>query len=248
MNNLLKFEFRKLFRQKSFYICTAIMMILSVFGLLLSKALAENSEFNMTMPTALSSLLSAITSSNFTMICGIFIALFVCVDYDQQTIKNVYSRGFSRDNVYFSKLIVCVLSTVAMFLVTLAFTYVMGCAMFDKTAEAGNYAALIAGQLVYCLAYASFVFAVSLIVKKVGISIALAILGPSLIGTVINLVDAFLKIADFKIGSYWLDGFVADLTSLATDNTRLIVCVVLSLLYAVVFIVAGFVINRKQEN
>ena len=90
MNNLLKFEFRKLFNQKSFYICTGVMLALSFIAMLFNKALAENSDLNTVMPTAKSALLSAISSSNFTIICGIFIALFVCTDYDQQTIKNVY--------------------------------------------------------------------------------------------------------------------------------------------------------------
>lgn len=248
MTNLLKFEFRKLFKQKSFYICTAVMLAMSLVGLLLSKTLASNPEFNMAMPSAKSALLSAVSSPSFTMLCGIFIALFVCTDYDQQTIKNVYSRGFTRTNVYFAKYIVSVISTVIMFAVALIFTYVAGAVMLDGTAAEGNYVGLIAGQLIYCLAYSSFVFAISLIVKKVGVSIALAILGPSLIGTVINLADAFLIIENFKIGSYWLDGFIGDLISLATDATRLIVCIVLSLVYAVVFVVAGFFINRKQEN
>lgn len=217
MKNLLKFEFTKLFKQKSLYICTAAMLAMSLVGLLLNNTLANNPDFNMAMPTAKSALLSAVSSSSFTMICGIFIALFVCTDYDQQTIKNVYSRGFSRSNIYFAKYIVSVVSTIVMFAVTLIFTYALGAAMFDGTAESGNYSGLIAGQLLYCVAYSAFVFAVSLIVKKVGISIALAILGPSLIGTVINLADAFLKIKNFKIGSYWLDGFIGDLTSLV-DN------------------------------
>lgn len=248
MSNLLKFELHKLIRQKSFYICTAVMLVMSFIGLMLSKALAENSELNMAIPTAQSALLSAVSSSNFTMICGIFIALFVCTDFDQQTIKNVYSRGFSRDCVYFAKFMASAIATVAMFAVTLVFTYAAGSVMFDGTAEAGNYAALIAGQLIFCLAYSSFVFAVSLVVKKVGISIALAILGPSLIGTVINLVDAFLKIENFKFASYWLDGFLADLTSLATDSARLTVCIVLSLVYAAVFFGAGYLINKRLEN
>lgn len=46
MNNLSKFEFRKLFRQKSFYICTAVMLALSFVGLLLNKIFAENTDFN----------------------------------------------------------------------------------------------------------------------------------------------------------------------------------------------------------
>ena len=156
MNNLLKFEFRKLFNQKSFYICTGVMLALSFIAMLFNKALAENSDLNTVMPTAKSALLSAISSSNFTIICGIFIALFVCTDYDQQTIKNVYSRGFSRNSVYFAKYIVCVISTIVMFAVILVFTYVAGDVFFKGTAETGNYLGLIAGQFLYCLAYSSF--------------------------------------------------------------------------------------------
>lgn len=248
MKNLLNFEFKKLIKQKSLYICTAVMLVVELISLMLGKALASNAELETAMPTVTSSVLSAVSSSNFTMICGIFTALFVCADYDQQTIKNVYSRGFSREFVYFAKFIVSALAAVIMFAVTLVFTYVAASIMFKGGAESGNYVGLIAGQLVYCLAYSSFVFAVSLIVKKVGVSIALAILGPSLIGIVINFADAFLKIEKFKIASYWLDGFVNDLTSFSTSGKRLIVCVALSLIYAAVFIIAGYLINKKQEN
>ena len=52
MNNLMKFEFRKLFKQKSFYICTAVMLGMSLIGLLLNKALASNPDFTIVLPTA----------------------------------------------------------------------------------------------------------------------------------------------------------------------------------------------------
>lgn len=248
MKNLLKFEFHKLLKQKSFYNCTIIMLALSFFGVLLNRSLADNAELNITMPSVMSALLSAVNTSSFTLICGIFIVLFVCTDYDQQTIKNVYSRGFSRSNVYFAKYIVCVFSTIVMFAIMLIFTYGIGKSILDGVIETGNYVGLISGQLLFCIAYSSFVFSVSLIVKKVGISIALAILGPSLIGTVINLLDSFLKIDNFKISSYWLNDFINDLTYLATDNARLSICMILSIIYAVVFVSVGYLISKKQEN
>lgn len=40
--------------------------------------------------------------------------------------------------------------------------YASAATMFEKTSETGNYTGLIAGQLLYCIAYSSFVFAVSL--------------------------------------------------------------------------------------
>ncbi|MCM1368170.1 MAG: ABC transporter permease [Roseburia sp.] len=248
MINLLKFEFRKLFRQKSFYVCGAVMLAMSLIGLMISKALAQNEQLEIAMPTAMSSLLTAVSSSNFTMVSGIFVALFVCADYDQQTIKNVYARGFSRNTVYFAKLVASVVAVLVMFAATLLFTYAVGGAMFDGTAESGNYAALIAGQLLYCIAYAAFVFAVGIAVKRVGVSIALAILGPSLIGTALSLVDAVLKIDGFKMSSYWLDGFLNDLSSLSTASSRLAVCVVLTAVYAAAFVAVGCFINKRQEN
>ena len=127
MRNILKFEFHKLFRQKSFYICSAIMVVFSVLGIMITKSLAENNPELITGNlSGLSALLSAITSANFVMISGIFIALFVCTDHDNQTIKNIYSRGFSKTKVYISKLIVCLCAVIVMFAITLGASYISG--------------------------------------------------------------------------------------------------------------------------
>lgn len=248
MKNLLKFEFHKLVRQKSFYICTIVTLAVAWISLLLAKAAANNPDFGIGQLSGKGILLTAINSSNFTMISGIFLALFVCNDYGETTIKNIYTRGFSKSAVYFSKWIVAVCATAIMFAVTLTFTYFAGNAMFDGEAEAGNYAGFLTGQFLCCLACSAFVFAVSLSVKKVGVSIALAILGPSIIGMVVSLVDAFLKLESLKIADYWFDGFIGELCTFATDGARLTVCVVLSVVYAVIFTAVGYWINKKQEN
>ena len=200
------------------------------------------------MPDAMQTMLSAVSSSNFTMIAGIFIAIFACYDYEQQTIKNIYSHGFSRNKVYFAKLIICSIATIIMFALTLLFNYLLGLTMLNGATKDGNYLGLVLGQLIYVVAYCSFVFAISLIVKKVGISIAFAILGPSLITLLITLIDSLLKIKDFKISSYWFGKFIEDLTNLATTANRLWTVMGLSLIYALIFILGGYLINKKQEN
>lgn len=248
MKNIYKFEFYKLIKQKSLYICSAVMLALSLFGALLSKALASNPDIGMTAPSNLSVLLSSVSSSNFTIICDIFIALFVCADYDQGTIKNIYSRGFSRGTVYFSKFTVAIVATTAMFGATLLFNLIVGSSMFDSAAEKGNYVGLLIGQYLYCIAYSTFSFAICLAIKKIGASIALAILGPSLIGTALALADAFLKFKNFKFGNFWLDAFITDLSSVATDSKRMIVCITLSAIYTVIFAAIGYYINKRQEN
>ncbi len=250
MKKLLKFEFYKLSKQKSFYICSAVMLVMSLIGILLSKAIADgNPELPMGATSGKSAMLSAVSSSSFTMICGIFLALFVCSDYSEQTIKNIYSRGFSRGKVYIAKFTAGITATIIMFAVTLLFNLAAGSLIFGNGASpSGNYAGLILGQLITCIAYSSFVFAICLIVKKVGSSIALAILGPSLISALLSLADAFLKIENFKISGYWLEGLLGDLSSAATSTSRLTVCIILSIIYAVAFATAGYFINKKQDN
>lgn len=247
MKNLLKFEFHKLVRQKSFYICTVVMLALAFVSLLITKTWAENDPENARELSGGAMMLTAVSSSSFTLLSGIFIALFACNDYDGQTIKNVYARGFSKGKVYFAKLLATFAAVVSMFAVTLIFSCAAGNFLFGNESTSGNYVGLIVGQLVLCLAYAAFVFAVSLVIKKTGASVALAVLGTSLVGTVLNLGDAILKSENFKLSSYWLDSFMTDLTSLATDTSRLTLCVVLSVVYAAAFVFAGYSIQKKQE-
>lgn len=248
MKNLLKFEMHKLFRQKSFYICTIVMLTFSFISLLLNKMISNQDTTLVGNLSGLGSMLSAFNSSNLTMVGGIFLALFVCGDFDAQTIKNVYSRGFSRNQVFLSKWIVGIIALISMFFMTLLFSFIAGNIMFGNQAEVGNYIGLFIGQFILVIAYGSFVFMISILLKRVGVSIALAILGPSLISTVLSLADAVLKLDSFSFAKYWLDGFAADLVSLGIDSTRLLTCIILSVIYAMAFVLVGLFMNKKMEN
>ena len=112
MNNLLKLEFRKLKRQKCFYICLAIMvamlLITGVTAKIFMDHAAELAEIagEPVIPTTLPVfLLSFASASMFSMIASIYVSIVVCEDYESQTIKNIYARGYSRSAHYFSKLI-----------------------------------------------------------------------------------------------------------------------------------------------
>lgn len=250
MKNLLKFEFHKLLKAKSFYICTTIIFLMSLLTIIINLLVSKIEYEGMSMPkaSALETMVGAISSSNFTMIAGIFVAIFACYDYEQQTIKNIYSHGYSRNTVYFAKLIVCLISTLIMFAITLAFNYLMGLILLNGPYKDGNYLGLILGQIIYCLTYSSFIFALAVIIKKTGFSIALAILGPSLITLIITLIDSLLKLKDFKISSYWFGSFSSDLVSLSTTNNRLLIVIGLSFAYCILFVLGGYFINKKQEN
>lgn len=245
MKNLLKFEYSKLFKQKSFYVCTILILVFSTIGMLLSRALSKSLEMDFSPEYIL---LNAFSESNFTMISGIFLVLFVCTDFDNGTIKNIYSRGFSKTKVYFAKLIASFTAIIIMFVITLLFTLIISCILFTGTAEAGNYILLIFGQLILLLASSSFVIAITFLFKKIGPAITIAILGPILISTLLSLLDAFLKNNDLSFESYWLISIESDLTSLYTSTTRIGVCIALSLFYSLIFILAGWRFHEMKKD
>ena len=110
MGKLLRFEFRKLFRQPSLYIClavTAVLVFLSVYAIYSMEQLVmqDFSSVGSLSPSELAmlagitnasgrgQLLKALTSDNVTMILGIFTALYVCSAYPGKTATNIIGRG-----------------------------------------------------------------------------------------------------------------------------------------------------------
>lgn len=257
MKKLLQFELHKLKKQKSLYICSALVLagfllsVLATFALM--KLMGDLFEEEAVSPTAVETMLSAVSMSDFTLITGIFIALYVCGDYSQKTIKNIYSRGFSRTNVFMSKLIVCIAYIIIMFIITELFALAVGSALYGFKAQGKNIGWLMLGQLFVCIAYACFAFSASNTVKKTGVALAIVILIPMGVTLVLTLVDVLIKlglkdivdVGDFSLSDYWLDGLL--LSDTAASVKKIVLSCILPVIYGALFFAAGFVANRKAE-
>lgn len=264
MGKLLKFEFRKLFRQKSFYICGAILVgliLLSTFtmDMLLhmeqgvttdgvSVAMfADTSKFS-----GLFMLVTTLAGSDFSIVLAVFISLFVCADYTNGTLKNVIARGYGRVSVYASKYIVSLIGATILTIVCWLAGFLSGAAFWGVggfTADAGamKYVSVLLLQLLGVFAYTSEFFFISALLKKTGGAIAVGIIAPLVISMIIGTVDALMKEASFVVSNYWLDtGFSALSTIDVTTEimTRSLICFAI---YAVVFAVGGHLIGRRNE-
>ena len=253
MKGLLRFELFKLRKRKSLYICTAVMLGILLLSLLASYAIYESMKEWMQeigedySPSVISYVLSATSSANFTLIVGIFIALYVCEDFGQKTVKNIYSRGFSRSGVYFSKLIICAAYVVIAFVIIELFTLAMGSALFGYRAEEGHIFALLLGQLLVCLAYASFTFGIGFAVKKQGFVIAISIIAPTVISLILAIVDISIDKENFRLSNYWLDGISINLANPLCEIIDIVLGCILPIAYSVLFLTAGFFLYRKSE-
>lgn len=256
MKRLFLFELQKLKRQKSLYICSAVvigllfLMVLASF--ILNKYLGEFMETE--APNAVEIVLTAISSSDFTLIVSIFIVLYVCGDFGDKTIKNIYSRGFSRTEVYFTKYLICMAYIVIMYAVTLLFALAMGSAFFGYGTVEGHVFWSLFGQLLVCLAYASFVFGISFMVKKMGIAFAVVILAPAALTVITTVIDVIIQVNletynpdSLMFSDFWLDGMLTTLSNAAATTVKTVLANVLPVVYGAAFVTAGYLVNRKAE-
>lgn len=244
MNKMLKFELDKLSKQKSFYFCTIITIVLILISALSANALSTgDSELVMSGWKFASQML---TSAQFVLIFSIFTALFVCEDFDQSTAKNIISKGYGRDTVFIGKYFSSLTSLLVMFVVDIVVAFFLGSIIWGA-GEIDSYFRVILVQLVVLLAYHALFFAIAIVLGKKGSAIAVCIVGPMMVGIVLALVDTFIKQDSFKVIDYWIDSFMTTASDVTASTGRIIVSIILSLIYTGVFLAAGFALNRKKQ-
>lgn len=250
MKNLLKLEFVKLKRRKSFYICTLIMLGLVIISNLTIKAVLSllPDVIGDITSSGIDSLVSGLSNSSFTLIASIFVILFVCEDYTNQTIKNIYAKGYSRTNVFLSKIISVVISTTIMFLIVEIASFISGTLFFGiGKIESYKFLLLIAAQYLAAMAEIIFAFVIASIIRKNGGAIACVILAPTIIALVTGLVDVTINSETISITNLWLSNFLPDLSTLTIDSKRIATCVIGSLIYIFLFGTIGLYLNNKKD-
>lgn len=252
MGSLIRFEFDKLFRTKSFYICTVIAAGILVMGAVINRMFTG-------------AFLSAITESpysawyyagcapedsNLTMIMGIFIALFVCEDNAQNTLKNMISRGASRGKICTAKYLVSLCAAVMMYLFVVLCGFAAGAVLW-KVGEPEANPRMILMQLLVFIGFHALYFAIAELIAKPGGAVTATILTPIIIIMVLVLCEALLqRLLDDKaieLSAYWLSAF-ADTASFSNpEKKELVTAGVGSVIYAAVFYLLGQLFARRRE-
>ncbi len=251
MNRLLKFEFHKLLHQKSMKVCSIILVCLSFLSLLTTKSMWDNGAGELlgaTMPTATSLAVSALSSCSFSMILAIFTALFVSEDNSDGIIKNIYSKGYKRAEVFLCKIITVSVWCVVMAIICFAIAFVGGMVIFptENALKLSELAPLVP-QLVIMLAYTALFGLIASVTKKSGGAIAGCIVAPMLVSLAVGLVDTFLKLDRFQFSSYWLDNMYSAVNTTAATQSGLAVGMIGGLLYVAALCVAGVYVSKKNQ-
>lgn len=256
MGNLLRFELRKLKRQKSFYICPAIMVAVlaltgfaAVFLTRIGQQLLGEAEISAAYQSSgVNFMLEALSGSSFEMIIGIFTAIFVCCDYENEIVKTIYAKGYSRKSVYASKMVAVWIAASIMFVVVEIFGFVFGTIFFGlgNIGDVG-FIRLIPVQYLAMLAGVAMYYAISSSIRRMGFSIAVCIVAPTVVSLILSLADSILKLKNFSLANIWVTSLVPGVSSATVDTNAILMCVGASVIYILVFLIAGMILNKKNE-
>lgn len=254
MINLLKFEFRKLWQSKSFYIVFALGFVSIVLMMLLGKLV-----FNITPNATLymiigipNSMLVGIQGLSMASLLGVYLAIYVCSDYGQHTIKNIYARGYSRSAVFFSKYLVSLGVTLFVGLIYVLFTFVFALILGGHADGMSSY---MWGKLILqfwvLFGFHGMFFGISMMLGKVAGSLAINIVGVELVFVLLNALISILGTKfnfEFNIMNYNLGTILNTLSSDAQlINTEFTRALVMPIVYTVVCVGGGWLINRRRD-
>jgi ABC-type transport system involved in multi-copper enzyme maturation permease subunit len=249
MGSLIRFEFDKLFRTKSFYICTAVALSVLVLGALATNLLA-GSMYSESPYGGWYYAANAVEGANLNLLLGIFTALFICEDNAQNTLKNIIARGFSRTAICTAKYLVSLCAAVIMFCAATLCGFVTGSVLW-QVGEVEQHPRMIVMQLLVFCAYHALFFAVSEMLTKPGGSIAVNIMLPSVISLTLLLCDTLMRtllgIKEFKLSDYWLTSFSNTASFSNPETGELVTAIVGSVIYTALFYFIGVLFARRKE-
>nr|MBQ6241498.1 ABC transporter permease [Lachnospiraceae bacterium] len=264
MKNLLRFEFRKMFRRSSLYIClgaavaTAVLTVFTTYSMykIFMEDISTMQSFSSSDLAALAGftqldgwgqMLIALTSSSPVMLMGIFIALLVCSDYSSKTAKNIIGRGYSRTGWLSAKLAAVGCACLLFSAVTMLAGFLSGTIFWEAGEFRGRYIVLILLQLLIMMGYAAVFVFWSVLLRSSGGAIALNLVFPTTLSLILTVLDLLIFEENGKITRFWLSGAMQTAAGVSADGKDLWLAALAGVLYTVVFTGLSYMIVNKRD-
>jgi len=277
MKNLISFEMRKLFRARVLYICAGVLVLVVLLFAGINKlqqvvieeaytgipagdgTIAINTGDDMPQELAaimgmassysgLSTLLDALTNVYIIIVFAVFVAVFFCGDYGNGAIKNVFTKGYTRTQVFFSKYMVCLAVSLCYALLVMLTGFLAGLFMWGAgEGWSGKVALLILLQLLAIAGYNALFCFMAVLCKRVGAAMGAGMALTILLPLVLTLIELLADKSGLKLSRYWLSGCITAASYVRVASANLIRSAVCSGLYCALFTLFGWLIHQKRE-
>ena len=236
MKRVLRVYLQNIFKQKTYYICAGISILIGVV-LPFVLSLFIKSEEAMTFGSRL------VSSFKLDIVIIIFITLFTCSDFTDGTSKNFIARGYTRRQLLYGKYFACLIAVGVFFVACALLTFVFFAK--DGISFGKSDFLMIIAALVTATASIGLYVIMANTAEKVSTGMMINILLYSFAGLLFTGIESLLKL-DFSLSNYWVSG----LNGLMPENagfTDLLLVVGVALVYLVLlFELSNFIIKKKE--
>ena len=251
MLKLIKFEFRKIFRNKYMYIIFGIGLAMTLLTIpLIGIANYMMSQIGEpTIPYSGYYAAKSAISGSVSLMVGIFIGIFACEDFSSGTNKNIIGKGYNRLSLFYSKYIVSLILCLGYALILILLSLGLGYAIYQDGGMSidDNVFVIFICQLVCVIAYHAFFFCFSYSVSKTAIAIAFNIIVPALLETIVTIINVIINRDDFLLTNFVIDGALANLSSTYTNMDVILPSMLTLVGYIALSNVVGILIARKKQ-
>lgn len=192
--------------------------------------------------------------TNIPIFLGIFLAMFITVEFSNGTIKNIVSRGFSRSQIYISKFIAAIITNLFLIVITSASALIAGTIMWKFGTTYDNFILDVLRmfflEVLVNIAVSSIFVMVAFLVRRNGPAVSINLGIWALSSVVLNLINLlFEKVfkTDFKITKYWALDCVSELHHLSLEQSVINRGILVSLGTIIVTSVIGMYTFSKRD-
>ena len=258
MIRLLKADIYKMFRMPSFWITTLVAWGISFINnqsVFYENLKALNDLGSSEVLTNLTSLPSLVptwayySTANSFFYLSIFVIMFAVADFSTGTIKNIATKGFLREEIYFSKFICSIIAAFISIAGCFGLTYALGAVVFGNKQPMvwiipENFARDIFLRFLSTIVIISFCLMIAFIVRSTGASLGIFFVYTTIFEILLfaKIIPTFLKpvLGDVDIMPYSMLGCLNP----SYDLTR---GLIIAFTYIIGLTLIGLITFRKRD-
>ena len=259
MINILKVDLYKMFKAKSFYV---IGIILAAFSALNAYAFAKISlDANEELLMLINSNFFVVFMQNVNSVVTyvtLFVVLFMVSEFSNGTIKNIATKGYLRESIYFSKLIVGAVSTliyVAVVALSIYLTYIFFLRghITNEFEMPKYFINSFFIMLLHLLAYISIGLMIASLVRKSGLSVVCLFAFTSLIPFILDMLDKLLASnfeTKFSLSKYFISGslgYAISQADLSIPDKDIVRVILVPICFFVASVAIGVTVFKKRD-
>ncbi len=260
MINILKVDLYKMFKTKSFYVIGIILITFSALNAYMYAriTLDANEKIGISLDSFNFFTVFMQIISSLVIYMTLFVVLFMVSEFSNGTIKNIATKGYLRESIYFSKLIAGIISTlIYISVVTLAiylpYIFVLRGHITNEFEMPKYFVNSLFIILLHFLAYISIGLMIASLVRKSGISIVCLFAFLALIPLLLDILDKLLGYVvetEFRMSNYFISTnlkYALSYTDLSIPDKDIVRVILVPICFFVASVAIGVTAFKKRD-